>query len=432
MIGSKEPPLTDHQRHYDDMKEQFMIIDKLTAILGIKNIITDKQDMSPFLEDWRGNHKGDAHAILLPTSTQMVSDVMRLADEEEENRKAAKAKQKSRTKRDDDEESDDDDLETEDELEDEFDEEELQSVLKSELDDARDFIDQLGDERAESTEYYLGNSPEGGSDIQSEYVSTDVRDAVLHIMPSLMRTFFGTSKVVEFVPKNQEDIPAAQQQTDYVNYIFSQKNPGFNILYSVFKDALIRKAGFVKAFYDSSIDTTTHEYKNLSVEQYVAIMTDEDIEVLEENPIMESRTIVNEDGNKDSEEVVVAYNLKVRKVKSSEKVCIEAVPPEEILISRNSRSLHDSPYVAHRMIVSVSDLVAMGYDKEEVEQYANYGNDATNEDERKARNPLHEINDPDRTDVSGQQILYIEHYVRYDKDQDGINELLKVCTIGTA
>ena len=315
-------------------------------------------------------------------------------------------------------------------VEDEFDEEELQSVLKSELDDAKDFIDQLGDERAESTEYYLGNSPEGGSDIQSEYVSTDVRDAVLHIMPSLMRTFFGTSKVVEFVPKNQEDIPAAQQQTDYVNYIFSQKNPGFNILYSVFKDALIRKAGFVKAFYDSSIDTTTHEYKNLSVEQYIAIMTDEDIEVLEENPIMESRTIVNQDGNKDSEEVVVAYNLKVRKVKSSEKVCIEAVPPEEILISRNSRSLHDSPYVAHRMIVSVSDLVAMGYDKEEVEQYANYGNDASNEDERKARNPLHEISDPDRTDVSGQQILYIEHYVRYDKDQDGINELLKVCTIG--
>ena len=112
-------------------------------------------------------------------------------------------------------------------------------------------------------------------------------------------------------------------------------------------------------------------------------MTDEDIEVLEENPIMESRTIVNQDGNKDSEEVVVAYNLKVRKVKSSEKVCIEAVPPEEILISRNSRSLHDSPYVAHRMIVSVSDLVAMGYDKEEVEQYANYGNDASNEDEEK-------------------------------------------------
>ena len=44
-------------------------------------------------------------------------------------------------------------------VEDEFDEEELQSVLKSELDDAKDFIDQLGDERAESTDCLLYTSP---------------------------------------------------------------------------------------------------------------------------------------------------------------------------------------------------------------------------------------------------------------------------------
>ena len=57
-----------------------MILETLTSILGIKNIITDKQDMSAYLEDWRGNHKGDAQAILLPTSTEMVSEIMRLAD----------------------------------------------------------------------------------------------------------------------------------------------------------------------------------------------------------------------------------------------------------------------------------------------------------------------------------------------------------------
>ena len=58
-----------------------MILETLTSILGLKNIITDKQDMSAYLEDWRGNHKGDAQAILLPTSTEMVSEIMRLADE---------------------------------------------------------------------------------------------------------------------------------------------------------------------------------------------------------------------------------------------------------------------------------------------------------------------------------------------------------------
>lgn len=60
-----------------------MILETLTSILGLKNIITDKQDMSAYLEDWRGNHKGDAQAILLPTSTKMVSEIMRLADEHE-------------------------------------------------------------------------------------------------------------------------------------------------------------------------------------------------------------------------------------------------------------------------------------------------------------------------------------------------------------
>ena len=35
----------------------------------------------------------------------------------------------------------------------------LSGVLKAEMDDARDFIHQVGEERAESTEYYLGNEP---------------------------------------------------------------------------------------------------------------------------------------------------------------------------------------------------------------------------------------------------------------------------------
>ena len=92
--------------------------------------------------------------------------------------------------------------------------EQLQGVLKSELDDAQDFIDAIGEDRAEATKYYMGDEPEGGSDLQSEYISTDVRDSVLYMLPSLLRTFFGTKRVVEFVPSGPEDIPLAEQQTD--------------------------------------------------------------------------------------------------------------------------------------------------------------------------------------------------------------------------
>ena len=75
-----------------------------------------------------------------------------------------------------------------------YDVEKLQGCLKSEMDDAKDFIDQIGEQRAEATEYYLGSEPDGQSQLQSEYVSTDVRDSVLFMLPSIMRTFLVLTK----------------------------------------------------------------------------------------------------------------------------------------------------------------------------------------------------------------------------------------------
>ena len=156
----------------------------------------------------------------------------------------------------------------------------LSAQLKAEMDDAEDYNNQVGQERAESTEYYLGNEPEPTSSLQSYYVSTDVRDTVLFMLPSIMRTFFGTKKIVEFVPNGPEDIPIAEQQTDYINYIAQEQNPGFQVLYDAFKDALVRKTGFVKAYWDDSLSTTTHEYTNISPPAYQALVMDKDVEIL--------------------------------------------------------------------------------------------------------------------------------------------------------
>ncbi len=109
-----------------------------------------------------------------------------------------------------------------------MDESELQSVVQAELVDAVSFIDNdLSPNRARAIEYYrgepFGNEEEG----RSQVVSTDVRDTINGIMPSLMRVFFGSSKVVEFVPRGPEDIQTAEQATDYVNWIFTSDNNGF-------------------------------------------------------------------------------------------------------------------------------------------------------------------------------------------------------------
>ena len=310
--------------------------------------------------------------------------------------------------------------------------EELKRVIHSAMDDAKDFIDQIGQERALATEYYLGKEPGGTSSLQSEFVDTSVRDSILFMLPSIMRTFFGTKKVVEFIPKNAEDIPVAQQQTDYINYIMD-KNDGFSVLYDAFKDSLVRKSGYVKAFWDDSISVSTHEYTDLSPEAYMALLMEKDVEVMEESVTSESMTMIDEmSGEEITQETPISYDLKIRRVKPKDQVVIEAIPPEEILISRAARDIHSSPYVAHRMIKSVGDLVAMGYDQDDMSDYIGSSDylDEQSYQEQEARSPLDTNLFPDRSDLDDRSVLYIEHYVRYDLDEDGIDELIRVCTIG--
>ena len=310
----------------------------------------------------------------------------------------------------------------------------LVGVIKSEMDDAKDFIHQVGEERAESTEYYLGNEPEATSTLQSEFISTDVRDTVLFMLPNIMRTFFGTKKVVEFVPNGPEDIPLAEQQTDYINYIVQQKNQGFNVLYSAFKDALVRKTGFVKGFWDDSITASTHEYTGLDPQSYQALVLDPNVEIVEESVTMETITTLDPvSGEEVVQEIPAMYDITIRRVKAKNQVCLEAIPPEEVLISRHARDIKSASYVAHRMIKSVSELVAMGYDQDEIEEYASYAGtalDPESYDEQQARNPFDNMVYPDRNDSGGKDVLYIEHYLFYDFDGDGIDERIRVCTVG--
>ena len=310
----------------------------------------------------------------------------------------------------------------------------LVGVIKSEMDDAKDFIHQVGSERAESTEYYLGNEPEGTSTLQSEYVSTDVRESVLFMLPSIMRTFFGTKKIVEFVPKGPEDIQLAEQQTDYINYLIREKNPGFQVLYDVFKDALVRKTGFVKVFWDDSVTATTHEYSNIDPQSYQALILDKNVEVIEESATQETITTFDPiSGEEVTQEIPVSYDLTIRRLKPKDQVCIESVPPEEILISRHARDIETASYVAHRMIKSVSELIAMGYDPEEIEEFAGYGGsslDPESYEEEQARNPFDNMVYPDRNDAGGKDVYYVEHYLYYDFDGDGIDERIRVCTAG--
>lgn len=106
------------------------------------------------------------------------------------------------------------------------------------------------------------------------------------------------------------------------------------------------------------------------------------------------------------------------------------MPPEEFLISRESKSVEQADYVAHRRIVTVSELVAMGYDYDEVSELGASYDDMDTNVERYTRNKAltNEMNE--RHDPAMKKVLYVENYIKVDYDGDGIAELRKVCTAG--
>ena len=310
---------------------------------------------------------------------------------------------------------------------------ELSAVIKSAFDDAEDFNDSLAFERNENARYYNGEAPVEDAEGHSQFVSTDVSDAINFLLPQLMRTFFGHNKVVEFQPTSAEDVELAEQQTEYINHVINQKNSGYMVVYAALKDALIRKAGFVKAYYSDEVEVSTSQYTDLDRGQVEALIVDPANEVVEQTVKMQTVTLVDQEtGEEIEQEVEAGIDVTVRREAARDQVVIEAVPPEEVLIARNARCLNSAHYVAHRSMRTVSDLVAIGYDLEELLQYSGSYDDLSVDHtrERITRNPYGEVTTDQRNDDAGRYILYVEHYIRFDLDRDGIAERVRVCTVG--
>jgi hypothetical protein len=293
----------------------------------------------------------------------------------------------------------------------------LASIVGAEIDDAVSFIDgDIGPVRAAAVDRYFGRLYGDEEQGRSGAVSRDVHDTISAILPSLMRVFFGSENVVEFAPESEEDVAAAEQATDYINYVVTVDNDGFEVFLAVIKNALREKAGFIKWWWDESVTVTTTKYTGLDAMGLTKLL--EDLQRSVEAEIVE--TSEGDDG----------LNVTLRLVTRQDRARIAAVPPDELLIGRRMRTLADEGYVGHRTEKRVSELVAMGYDRELVLSCASDGSELDGGDERLARNPWHDVGTGGVSDDSARLVLYIESYVNVDYDGDGIAELRRICTMG--
>lgn len=285
---------------------------------------------------------------------------------------------------------------------------EVQSEVHKLLVAAQQYSDDvLSDFRTSATEYYLGKPLGNETEGRSQFVMTEVRDTVQAMMPSVMRVFFGGERVVEFRARTPDDVPVCEQASEYVNYLITEENEGFRVCYAAFKDAMIRKLGIVKYWWDEKTERQSYNLYNLSPEDMAVLASDSEIVSVE--PLA-----MNPDGT---------MNVAATREKRDGCVKIEAVPPEEFVFSPTARTLHDAVLVAHVTAMRPSDLLAMGYDRELVERAPPMGEDS---EEEQARRP----DDITAEDGDDGKVQYAECYLYLDEDGDGIAEHRRVVLIG--
>lgn len=298
----------------------------------------------------------------------------------------------------------------------------ISEAVDRELIDAKEFIEtDIGEQRAMNTSYYngdlFGNEEEG----RSRIVSRDVSDTVQALLPSLMRIFFGSERVVEFLPVEETDVPLAEQATDYINQVVVQQdNEGFRQFHSAIKDALVRKVGIFKWWWDDKVVLSATQMTGIDESQLMLLQDDDSIESIEAE-------MTTEEGVE-----TPLYDATVHRRITKGKARFAAVPSEEFLIDRRATCIEDATLVGHRQMMTVSDIVAMGFDREEVEDAAGMGDELAGNAEYMARRPYATTGGDATTDPMMRRVMFVEAFTRVQisPKADDPAQLLRVSGLG--
>jgi hypothetical protein len=343
----------------------------------------------------------------------------------------------------------------------------------------------LSESRRKAEYYYLGLAKGDLSppdiDGRSSFVDTTIRNQIEWMTPTLLKIFTASENVVEFSPTKEGDEDKADMATEYINHLFYKKNEGYKVLQTAIRDALLQKAGIIKCWWDDRQEETKEEYRGLSDIDLAQLMKDDEIEPIEHKTYPDE-----EDAEQRQEElqhlteqlqqaqqatanepqapagqmgqpsppsqamqavqglmqqiqqiqaqpVKMLYDVSFKRTKEGGKLCIEAVPPEEFIISRKAKTMHDGFMKGHRVMRTVSDLKAMGYDN--VDHISSDDAAGAYSGERIERlgwdDDIPYLNTNDTSlDPSMRLVWVTEMYMQVDYDGDGIAEWRKIVRSG--
>lgn len=329
--------------------------------------------------------------------------------------------------------------ELEEELDQGLTDDDLLHITTTYINEAENFIDEkVSGERAQALDYYNGKNPytlplEDG---RSQMVSTDVRDVIEWIMPSLLEIFTSGDKYMSIEGTGGEDVDNADTVEAWVNYVLQRMNPGFLVFHDWIKDALLQKVGFVKAYWHEDLKAKREDYNNISPQDLLMLQMDPDYLLQEE--IIEEHTQANP---LDPINPIISETISVRgkRISRKWKLCVENVPPEETLVLEQAKSIphQTGGFIGCKMRKTIGELRAMGYDVDDDLQGPEIEGDQRYSDEEIARrddtagyDDFEQPSELSAVDPTLRKVWLYELFVLCDVDGDGLQEWVRLHRVG--
>lgn len=244
-------------------------------------------------------------------------------------------------------------------------EEDVARLISIEMTAANEYMggpDNIVAERDRNYDYFRGIMNDlPASAGRSRVVEMVVANYIGLLQPNLMRIFTSGRNIAEYVSPKPDLQPVVRLITRFINdIVFRKDNRGELMLGDWALDGLIQKLGVVMWWWEEKFESKDVILENIPDGPALAL-TVQEIQAKGEEIVeaTQAQTIVP---GPQGPMVGVVHTLKVRTKVNVSKCCIDTVPPEEFVVSRDARNLENAILKAHRSGVMVGDLIAAGYD----------------------------------------------------------------------
>ena len=314
---------------------------------------------------------------------------------------------------------------------------------------------ELSRQRALAIDAFQGKNIEPAPEGTSQVVDWAVFETIQWILPSLCRIFCNDSNVVEFEPIGPDDEDAAEQESDVLNYLVTQKNNWFLTCLTMFQDALLTKNAYCMVSMEEKLVPEIEEYEKQSEEQ-ITLLLEDDLEIIEQRqyndpedegtlidpstgqPVQDEASalgamvIYQQQGVEPQIQYKQMFDVKVKRVKPIQKLRFDVLPPEKCLVGEDTPdfSLVECNFFEYYEKITISELRKMGYEIEDDIGHEDSGYWGSQEDEARDEIYYNQFGDTESPDPSMRQVKCRTVWIRYDYDDDGIAELQKVVLVG--